>query len=209
VRLSHFSKAILWLGLIAPSSGQAAEVVDRIVAVVGNDIILDSDVKAFVRSRSSERFGPRLDQARLNPADNPKINSGLEELIREKLLQQEIAHLEITVTDQELSGAIGNVLGRNHMTQEALHKELAAKGVSFDNYRKQMTEEVKRMKFVGQIIYPRIHVTEAELNRRLPAHASDTDKQRIRQEIIESQLAAELNKYLDEVRTKSYVEIKN
>ena len=192
--IKNLSRALLLLVLLT-GTGYVAEVVDRIVAVVGTEIVLDSDLKAFAKRRS--------------------VSQPLDELIREKLLHQEIAKLGISVSDQELSEALQNILAKNRMTSEALRAELSAKGVPFETYKEQVREQIKQMKFVGQVIYPRVRVPDTEINKRLKnqapgaSQASEEERQRVRQEIIESKITGELAKYLDEVRAKSYVEIKN
>lgn len=187
------SRALLLIALLTGTGytrlGYAAEVVDRIVAVVGTEIVLDSDLKAFAKRRF--------------------VSRPLDELIREKLLLQEIAKLGISVSDQELSEAMQNILAKNRMTPELLRAELSAKGVRFETYQEQVREQIKQMKFIGQVIYPRVRVPDTEINKRLKNQASEEERQRVRQEIIESKITGELAKYLDEVRAKSYIEIKN
>lgn len=202
--IKNLSRALLLLVLLTGTGhtrlGYAAEVVDRIVAVVGTEIVLDSDLKAFAKRRS---------------VPHPLGKLPLDELIREKLLLQEITKLGISVSDQELSEALQNILAKNRMTPEALRAELSAKGVPFGTYQEQVREQIKQMKFIGQVIYPRVRVPDTEINKRLKnqvpraSQASEEERQRVRQEIIESKITGELAKYLDEVRSKSYVEIKN
>ena len=180
-------KYLLLLFILLPSFLQAAELVDRIVAVVGSEVITLSDLK---RVKSSEPKDP------------------LEMLIRDKLMQLEMERTGINISDDELAGAVREVLARNSITLEGLKGELARQGTSFEAYKGQMRQQIQRMKFMGQVIYPRIKIAEEEISRKVGAKATEEERFRVRRELIESRLPQELESYLDEVRQKTYVEIK-
>lgn len=176
----------LFLLLLALDSS-AGDLVDRIVAVVGKEIITLSDVRA------AERYG------RKDP---------LESLIREKILALEMDRLGIQTTDDDLADAIRQVLARNQMSLEQLKTELTAKQTSFEEYKGQLRQEVRKMKFLGQVVVPRIRISEEEIAAQLDSNPTEEERLRIRQKIVESRLGQELENYLDEVRQKTFVEIK-
>ncbi len=184
------------IGLIGPI-GLIAETVDRVVAVIGSEIITQSDVRNFSTQRSSN--------ARLMgvQAKNP-----LEMLIRDHLLTQEMERLGIAATDQDIDGAIQEVLARNRITLDLLKGELVRKGMTLEKYRKDLGDQIRRMKFMGQVIFPRIKITEEELAGKTGPKATDEKRLRARIEILQNRSAQELNRYLDEVREKAFVEIK-
>lgn len=179
-------KKVLLL-IVFPACLLAAELVDRIVAVVGNEVITLSDLKNYHGKDKKD---------------------ALEELIREKLLEQEMERISVIVTDDDLGGTLREVLARNRMSLEELKAELAKKGQGFDAYKTQLRHEIRRMKFMGQVIFPRIRVSEEEISRKLGKNPAEEDRLRVRQELIQSRLSQELENYLDEVRQKTYVEIK-
>lgn len=179
-------KKFLFLLILWPVFA-SSEIVDRIVAVVGEEIITQSDLKSY---RGSAKKDP------------------LEGLIREKLLQMEIERLEIEVTQEDTANAVREVLGRNRMTLEQLKAELEQKGTAFEQYKRELAREVRKMKFLGQVIFPRIKVSEEEITKRLGPFPKEEERIRVRHQLIESRLQVELENYLDEVREKTYVEIK-
>jgi peptidyl-prolyl cis-trans isomerase SurA len=172
-------------------------VVDRVVAIVGGEIITLSDVKGFSAQRSF--------QAKLGSLET---KDPLESLIREKLLAQEIDRLGLAVTDQEIDQAIQEVLSRNRMTLDQLKSEIAKKGTSFDKYKKDLSDQIFRMKFMGQVIFPRIKITEEEIARKMNGSSTDEARYRARLELLQERSPEELKKYLDEVQAKTYIEIK-
>ncbi len=165
----------------------AAEVVDRVVAIVGGELITLSDVKNFTSQGSTK--------------------DPLEALIREKLLKQEIERLGLQATEQDIKSAIQDVLQRNGVTLEGLRAELSKKGMPFEKYKNELGDQITKMKFMGQVIFPRIRVTEDEIVGK-SANSSDEARFKARLEILESRTPEEMSKYLNEVRDKTYVEIK-
>ncbi|MBI2082760.1 MAG: SurA N-terminal domain-containing protein [Deltaproteobacteria bacterium] len=178
---------LLIIMIIVPLWADSAEIVDRIVAVVGTEIITLSDLK---KQSSSGKKEP------------------LTTLIREKLFESEIERLQITVNDEDMAQAIREILFRNHLTPEQFKKELEKEGQTFDQYKESLKVEIRKMKFLGQVIVPRIKISEDEIARKAGPKPSEEDRMRARQEIVQSRLNPELEAYLDEVREKTYIEIK-
>lgn len=169
----------------------ASEVVDRVVAVVGNEVITLSDVKKVKATKDTDP---------------------LETLIRDKLLHQEIDRMNLNVTDEELAGSIQEVLSRNKVTLDQLKNELIKKGTSLEDYKKELSGQIRRMKFMAQVIYPRMKISEGEVSKKMAGLPSNLSKEearfRARYKLYEEKSPEELNKYLDEVRAKTFVEIK-
>lgn len=176
----------------------AAEVVDRVVAIVGGEMITLSDVKGYSAQKSlSKAYG-------MNGKDP------LESLIHDTLLKQEMERLAINASGEDLNNALREVAARNKVSTDALKSELAKKGLSFEKYKEDLSNQIRQMKFMGQVIYPRIKISEEEIAQRAGAKASQSEEGRFRarMEILQSRVPDEMGKYLDELRAKSYVEIK-
>jgi peptidyl-prolyl cis-trans isomerase SurA len=188
------------LGCLAFSSAFAAEVVDRVVAVVGSEIVTLSDIKNYSAQRSF--------QAKFGAPDSKDSKDPLEALIRDKLLKQEMDRLGIATTEQDIDSGVQEVLKRNNIPLEVLKSELAKKGTPFAQFKKEMSDQIIRMKFLGQVIFPRIKISEEEIARKTNGNSSDEARFRSRMEILEARAPEELSKYLEEVRAKTYVEIK-
>lgn len=191
-----FRRLLIFL-VLSTTSLQAAEVVDRVAAVVGNEIITLSDIRNYSQERSLE--------GRLVGRD---AKDPLEALIRERLLKQEMERLGLSATDGEVDSAVKEVVARNGISLEVLKGELAKKGTSFAQYKKDLGDQIRRMKFMGQVIFPRIKISDEEIARKTGGDSSEAARFRARMEILEARSAEEVARYLGEVRAKTYVEIK-
>ncbi|MBI3541327.1 MAG: SurA N-terminal domain-containing protein [Deltaproteobacteria bacterium] len=199
-----------------------AEVVDRIVAIVGNEIITQSDVKKYTgRSSRTGKAGCFDSNRGANPDSPPNTphrgnptecgvttKNPLDALIEEKLMKQEMERLAITATDQDINNAIRDVLTRNKASLENLKSELAKKGTSFDQYKKNLSEEIRHMKFMAQVIFPRIRIGDDEIAHITAGDNSEDARFKARLQLLDERAPEELTRYLNEVRAKAYIDIK-
>ncbi len=197
-------KTLVVLSLLL-SSAAFAEVVDRVVAVVGNEVITMSDVKKFSASRTAN---PKLAANTASGAGPAVSHEPLDLLIREKILKLEMERLNIAVTEADIDLGVKDVLTRNAIPLEALKAELTRKGMSYEQYRKDLGEQMKQMRFLSQVIFPRIKLSEDELARKAGPKPSEAARMQARIALLQERSSEELAKYLDEARAKTFVEIK-
>ena len=209
----------LGVSLSVPVELFGADISDRILATVGGEIITLSDVKEFPkRSRLEARFGILKgvgeDVLGEDILEKPvKNHSGslaksLDFLIDQKLVKQEIKRLDISASDQDIEESIQDVVKRNKMTLEALKTALARQGMSFDRYKKELAQQIQHLKFLGQVIYPRIRISDEDLASKTRGDSSEKAHLQARMALLRARAPEELSKYLEEVRAKTYVEIR-
>ncbi|HCU23803.1 MAG TPA: hypothetical protein DF383_02205, partial [Deltaproteobacteria bacterium] len=88
----------------------------------------------------------------------------LHKLIGDKLLDQQMTHLKLQVTEDDVQRAVGNIMQRNGLSREQLAEQVKKKGMAWDEYMADMKVQLKRVKFMGQVIAPRVKVTDADLD---------------------------------------------
>ncbi|MEI6209084.1 MAG: peptidylprolyl isomerase [Desulfuromonadales bacterium] len=90
--------------------------------------------------------------------------AALERVIEKKLVEQKTRELNIKVTEDEIRQAIEDVKRQNKMTsQEALLAALASQGLSFEQYRSQLQEQIEKLKLISMEVRAKIHVSESEI----------------------------------------------
>lgn len=136
-----------------------ARVVDRVMAVVNDDVVTLYDL--------DRAMAPHL--AEIRRAANPEARRReitrqvLDNLINQQLLRQEVAKAKIEVSTEELSRAIADVLQQNRITIDALQNELAAKGVSFEAFKEQLQDEIRQAKFIRENLGSLVQVTRQDI----------------------------------------------
>ena len=145
--------------LAALPSLAAAELINGIAAVVNGEPITTYEVDKeadLIAKNAEKKPGPTLEKSQARTA-------ALNQLIDKKLIAQKIKELDIKVTDEEVRLAIEDVKKQNNLTQEALISALGAQGLTFEQYKAQLREQLERLRLVSEEVRSKIQVGEAEV----------------------------------------------
>lgn len=152
-------------------SAQAA-VVDRIVAVVNDEVITLSELNnAFEPYR--ERFtanyqGPSREKA-LDEARRTFLNRMIDNL----LMEQESRKTGITVRNEEVTEAIQDLQKQRNVTTDELQRTLQREGTTLEAYRKDIRDQLMRMKLIRRDIKSKVAVTDEEIGAYYRKHRGD------------------------------------
>jgi peptidyl-prolyl cis-trans isomerase SurA len=142
---------------------------DGIAAQVGNDIVLVSEVM--------QRVGPL--EARMREADAPAIEiaklraAGLEKLIEARLIEQTVRRAELYASDEEIDQTIDAIARDNGITRERLEQSVVAQGLTFEQYRGEIKDEIERRKVIGAMVASKVTVEEHEVRALYDERFSD------------------------------------
>jgi len=149
----------------APAEAAAAEasVVDRIVAVVNEDIItvydIDMIVRPMVQSIKTQGLSPERERQTLSKLREEMLDN----LINAKLTEQEVKRYKIAVTDEEVENHIRQLKQRRSLSDEDLKAGLAQEGLTLEEYRKEVKLQIQRSKLVNREVRSRVVITQAEI----------------------------------------------
>jgi peptidyl-prolyl cis-trans isomerase SurA len=137
------------------------KMVNAIAAVVNDDIVtlyeVNRDAQPLIQAAEKNAA---LDES----ARTQLRRTALDRLVEKRLVDQKVKELNIKVGEEEIRQAIDDVKKQNNMTQEALVAALAGQGLSFDQYRAQLQEQLERLKLVSMEVRSKIQVGETEMN---------------------------------------------
>ena len=148
----------------------AAEVVDRIVAVVNDDIIRLVELNKAVAPIEEQIRGMNLSPDKEKEAIYDKRMAVLNDLIDEKLADQEIMRSHITVGSDEINDAIEQIKAMNYYTDEDIQEALMKSGISMSDYRGGIREQLLRNKMVNFKIKSNIIITQSDLQHYYDQH---------------------------------------
>ncbi|PIV22588.1 MAG: hypothetical protein COZ69_15970 [Deltaproteobacteria bacterium CG_4_8_14_3_um_filter_45_9] len=136
-------------------------VVDRVVAVVNQEIITLSEVEKWINPLKEEIVAEdRLERQRKMQEICRKV---LEKLIEEKLIDQEVKKSGIKISSKEIGATLEEVRRRNAVTQEDLEKALAVEGLTLETYKKQIEKGLQRQKLINWSVKVETKAGEKEL----------------------------------------------
>jgi peptidyl-prolyl cis-trans isomerase SurA len=143
----------------APPIRDGQTVIDRVVAVVNNDVVMMSDLQeAIVLSRRDTRppsEGPELERTMLN------------QLVNHRLQVQEARREKIEVSEDELRGVLEDFVKRNGGVREDIETKLQGQGVTWEALRREMREQLMAQKVRSRRVVRRATITEQEVDRYL------------------------------------------
>ncbi len=136
-------------------------VVDRVVAVVNQEIITLSELEKWI-DPFKERIvaEDRLEKREQVQALRQEV---LEKLIEERLIDQEAKKLGIKVSSKEIDATLETVKRRNNATQEQMEQALIAEGLTLDSYKKQIEKSLRRRKLISGAVKVETKAGEKEL----------------------------------------------
>ena len=202
----------------AASAPSAAVVLDRVVAVVNGDVILESDIDEERRFEEIQPFRSVQDSTRA------KI---IERLVdRELILQQAALLPEDQVSDKALDEQIARM--RTDIpackqqyrcdTDEGWAKFLGDHGFTVEEFRSRWRQRMELLKFIQVRFSNGISVSDDEIKTyyektMLPEYARrkvtppplDTIKQRIEEVLVQQQVSALLEDWLKSLRAQGTV----
>ncbi len=134
------------LFLYGPTSLSEA-VVDRVVAVVNQEMITLSEVEKRIPLLKEEIVTEdRLEKQERMQALYRQV---LEKLIEEKLIDQEVKKSGVKISSKDVEATVEEVKRRNAATQEDLEKALAVEGLTLETYKKQIEKGLQRQKLIN------------------------------------------------------------
>jgi peptidyl-prolyl cis-trans isomerase SurA len=177
-RRSRGRRARIVLPLIALFVGLPvrAEQVDRVAAVVNNEIITLSEVMkraALELQRLEQETKPEDRQKRREDISRKTLDV----LIDEKVLDQELRELKITVDDKQIDASLAEVMKRYNFTPDQLAQAVANEGLTVAEYREQMRKQLGRYQLLREKVQKKIKVSEADVRSEYDRMARDEGKE--------------------------------
>jgi peptidyl-prolyl cis-trans isomerase SurA len=144
--------------LISALRVDAVETFDRIIAVVNEEIVTQSDFNRYL-------LLIMLGADQKQEPDQATKRSLLEQLVERKLLLQEAKRLNVTVKDQDLDQGIQNMLVRNNMSFNAMQSQLEGAGLMIEDVRSAMRTELITSELIGREVHAKITISDAEMEK--------------------------------------------
>jgi peptidyl-prolyl cis-trans isomerase SurA len=161
------------LGLCALAAAQTRELdtkgvmLDRIVAIVGDGVVLDSDLETQIGAVSERLRAQKLDL----PPQNVLRQQVLERLVVQEIQLQRAQHDGVKVSDETLNAALADVARRNNMTLSQLPQALAEQGLDYGAYREDLRKEITLTMLRQRDVLDRISITPKEIDQYLDKQA--------------------------------------
>ncbi|MGD8429335.1 MAG: peptidylprolyl isomerase [Ectothiorhodospiraceae bacterium] len=163
--------ALVLLG--GPLPAPAAKVLDRIVAVVNDDVVLQSELDtemATVRAQLQRR------NVKMPPHDVLQ-RQVLERLVMQKLQLSAAERMGISVDDATLDAAVRRVAQRNNLSLSEFRDALEREGMDMAGYREQLRRDIVISRVRQREMQQRVNVTPQEIEQTLEQNKGNQQKE--------------------------------
>lgn len=144
------------------------EVVDRIIAIVNDDIITLKELENFVTIKKQNQFASIDEYLR-----NVQLKDKLDIFINGLLIKQQAKKLKISVSDKEVVAIIENIKKQNLITEIELKEQLKKDNITYENFSEGIRLNVLRSRVLTRVISPEINVTDAILKTYYDQHEDE------------------------------------
>ena len=163
--------AIVSGGPISANLGaQESEVVDRVVAVVNNEIItlyeLNRAFAPYVNRIKNLGYKPEKERQTLFQVRKDILS----QLIDGLLTNQQVRREKITVSQNEINNAVERIKESRQLTDEQMRQGLESQGMTMDDYRKEIEDQILRSKLVNREVKSKIVITREDIKAYYESH---------------------------------------
>jgi peptidyl-prolyl cis-trans isomerase SurA len=149
---------------------QESEVVDRIVAVVNNEIItlyeLNRAFAPYVNKIKRLEYPPEKERQTLFQVRKDILS----QLIDGMLANQQVRRDKITVSQKEINNAIERIKESRQLTDEQMRQGLEGQGMTMEEYRKEIEDQILRSKLVNREVKSKIVITKEDIKAYYESH---------------------------------------
>jgi len=158
--------ALLWFfhlhayAVTATPERSAPEELDRIIAVVNEDVVLLSELDDFLRKIIKQL---RAKSTRL-PSLEILQRQALERMIIRRLQLQMADRTGVRVDDETLSKAIKRIATQNRMSIDELRSALVQDGMNYAEFRQQIREEIILARLKQRQVDNKVRISKQEIS---------------------------------------------
>lgn len=168
------------------ASNAQAKLLDRIIAVVENDVIMESELR--------QRVSVLVKQFEKNPESLPPqdvlLDQVLQRLIVERLQLQLAEQRGIQIDDLSLDQTMRNLAKRNRMTLEQFRQTLIKQNLDYSAYRNQVRNEMMVEQLRRRTIDAGIEISDSEVEELVTKSDKDLLKKEYEYHVAHILIAA-------------------
>ena len=162
---------IIFICVCLSTTTYASLLVDRIVAVVENDVITENELLeriSVIRSRAGD--------ANKLPSDNILAEQVLQRMIVERLQVEWGERRGIEIDDLTLDQAMRNLARRNNLNLDQFRNALIEQGIDYVAFRDQVRTEMMIGQVLQRAIHDNVQITSKEIEMTMEMEDDLVDK---------------------------------
>lgn len=151
--------------LAQPESSESRVMVDRVVAVVNEEVILHSELMRRVVPLAAELQNITDERERARRQDKLKAKV-LDDMISEELIVQAATESKLDVAAKEVEAALDDIKKQNKLDANQFKEALRMQGYTMSGYRRDVRRQLLRFRAVNMLVRPRVKISDDEVKAR-------------------------------------------
>jgi parvulin-like peptidyl-prolyl isomerase len=147
---------------------------DRVVAVVNDAVILQSELEARLVPELADA-GKIADPQQRRQREATLASQLLDATINEELIVQAAEAAKIAVSSSEVQAALDDLKRRYKLTNAALEQLLAQQGYTLASYKAELRRQLLFHRAINQLIAPKVNVTDDDVRASYDQLQRDPD----------------------------------
>jgi peptidyl-prolyl cis-trans isomerase SurA len=162
-------RAAVTLALLLAAGPAQARVVEKIAAVVGDEVVLSSEVE--------QQAAPFMQQiAAITNSSERTARAGalrrevLDRLIDEHLIEQQATELKLSVSSEDIDRTIEEIKKEHGLSDSQLAQELRTQQMDMKSYRVMLKQQIKRMRVINVAVGSKVTVSDSDVQGYYDRH---------------------------------------
>lgn len=151
------------------------EVVDRIIAIVNDDIVTLKETEKYVHVEKRGRFVSVDEYLR-----NMRIRDKLDSVIDDVLIKQQAKKLRIEVHEKEVEDVVESIKRQHLITDAELREQLAKQDTNYQDFLEGIKTNLFRSRVLSRVLSAEINVTENDLKDYYDKHKDEFKEEEYR-----------------------------
>jgi peptidyl-prolyl cis-trans isomerase SurA len=161
--------AFFLAALLMFAPGQArSEVVDKIVAIVNDDIVTLQEVEKFVHVERQQKFSSVHEYLR-----DLEMKDKLDGFIENLLIRQQAKKYKIEVADKEVEAMIDGMKKQHLITDSELREQLKREGVDYKDFVEGVKMSLVRSRVLARSVSADVLISDKDLQDYFTAHSDE------------------------------------
>jgi peptidyl-prolyl cis-trans isomerase SurA len=168
VNFKMIMQCFMWISIwivgfagVAPAGD--GEIVERIVAIVNDDIITYLEVQEAISPYEAQikavGYDPEKEQQMLY-----RVRSDIvDKMVEEKITEQEIKRYKITVSDEDIDKEIEQIKKSKLWTDEDFREALEKEGMTIESYREELKKQSLRARLLNTAVRSNVVITKEDI----------------------------------------------
>ncbi len=164
---------ILIMFTLPVNAGEDGECIDRIVAVVNDEIITLWELNTFSKTFLENLKLMDMDEDLQREKKYDLLHKVLNLIIEQKLAEQEARRIGIQISRQEIDDTIKEIKRENHFTEEDMVAILKKEGMNMEEYREKIENQLLKQSVLSYQIHSKIVIEEDLLQEYYDRHEDE------------------------------------